>query len=194
MVVAALTASLIVSASPPQTADATVVSSLWSCEATVNGNETRGRLYQVAFAGGVQSLYSYVEVSPGVWDLTLEATYAVPSGKALNALSLTPSGEMFAVLQVDGSTQNRESELVRVLPPSQQGGQGLYQSLGSYGAVTRADRAVNAGAYVEIGGVGHLLMSNNGKNINSGLYNLSTGSWSPFQVNGAGPVLSLIHI
>ena len=176
----------IVSAEPTKVA-ATAMSTTWSCAENVDGG-SRGRLYQSVSGGGSLSLYSYSGGSGGTWDLDLQATFSLPSGKTINALSLTPSGQMYGVLQIDGSASDREHQLVRLYPPASVGGSGSYQVVASYQHVNRTDKSINAGAYIEIGNEGYLLMSNNGGGINAALYNLSTGEWFDYDMNGQGVV------
>ena len=179
----------IVSVESPK-ASATAMSTTWSCTEQVVGG-SRGRLYQSVSGGGSLSLYSYSGGSSASWDLDLQATFSLPAGKTINALSLTPSGQMFGVLQIDGSASDREQQLVRLYPPASVGGSGSYEVIASYQHLSRTDKAVNAGAYIEIGNEGFLLMSNNGGGINAALYNLTTGVWSDYVMNGQGKVKDL---
>jgi len=145
--------SVFVMSARPQGASATAMSTAWSCAENVHGG-SRGRLYQSVSGGGSLSLYSYSGGSGGTWDLDLQATVSLPAGKTINALSLTPSGQMFGVLQTDGNASDRGHELVRLYPPSSVGGTGTYQVVGAYHHRNRTDKSVNAGAYIEIGGEG----------------------------------------
>ena len=179
--------SVFVVSAEPRKAAATAMSTTWSCTEQVTGG-TRGRLYQSVSGGGSLSLYSYSAGSGTTWDLDLQATFSLPAGKTINALSLTPSGQMYGVLQIDGSASDKEHELVRLYPPSSVGGSGSYQVIADNQHVNRTNKSINAGAYIEIGNEGYLLMSNNGGGINAALYNLSTGVWSDYAMNGQGVV------
>ena len=123
--------SVFIVSAEPRKAAATAMSTTWSCAENVDGG-SRGRLYQSVSGGGSLSLYSYSGGSGGTWDLDLQATFSLPSGKTINALSLTPSGQMYGVLQIDGSASDREHQLVRLYPPASVGGSGSYQVVASY--------------------------------------------------------------
>ena len=110
---------------------ASSLSTTWSCTEQVAGG-TRGRLYQSVSGGGSLSLYSFAGGESASWSLDLQGTYSLPAGKTINALSLTPSGEMYGVLQIDGGSPDREHQLVRIYPPPTVGGAGSYEIIGPY--------------------------------------------------------------
>ena len=170
-----------------QKVEASSLSTTWSCTEQVAGG-TRGRLYQSVSGGGSLSLYSFAGGESASWSLDLQGTYSLPAGKTINALSLTPSGEMYGVLQIDGGSPDREHQLVRIYPPPTVGGTGSYEIIGPYQYLSNTSKAVNAGAYIEIANEGFLLMARNGGGTNAALYNLGTGVWSDYNVSGQGTV------
>ena len=70
---------------------------------------------------------------------------------------------------------------------AQQGRQGSSQSLGANGAITKTKKAVNAGPR-STSVVSATCDVEQREEHQLGLYDLSTGAWSTFEVNCAGPV------
>ena len=179
MLLAGLLLAGTVACSDTRVRNAANVGGTWACD-----DGQRGLLYQVArVKNGETHVYKYVKNEGGnpLWDDVLVAKVTnVPDGFVLNALSMTPQGVMYAVLSSNGGTSDRY-DLVRIDPPQSGSTTTTYTKIADY-PVTRNDKSVNSGTYIEIGGVPYLAMGNNTSPINSKLFNLNTqkfdnGAW-----------------
>ena len=172
------------------------VPAAWSCN-----NGSFGMFYQVAKADNAIGIYRYTKKvdaagDPVVgsdgkpqWESGIIATVeGIPSQHVLNALSLTPSGVMYAVLTPDGSAPNPRHELVRINPPANGSNTVTYDKIADY-PTTNASRSVNSGTYVEVGGNPLLLMGFNTKPINSKAYDLNSNTFSSWITSKQGSVV-----
>ena len=94
---------------------------------------------------------------------------------------MTPAGDMYAVLHGG----NPEHRLVKFNAPATVGGVASYEVVANFPSESTS-KAVNFSSYVEINGDPYLAMSNNGKNTNDELYNVTTGVFSDWNIVNAG--------
>ena len=94
---------------------------------------------------------------------------------------MTPAGDMYAVLHGG----NPEHKLVRFNAPATVGGVASYDVVANFPS-SNTSKAVTSASYVEINGDPYLAMSNNGKNINDELYNVTTGVFSDWNIVNNG--------
>ena len=153
----------------------------WSCTRDLGDGTQQGILYQIVYNNGQNILYSYSEDESGTWSLDQEATFSLPSGQYFNALVMTPAGDMYAVLH-EGNPQH---QLVKFNAPATVGGVASYDVVANF-PTESTSKAVNFSSYVEINGDPYLAMSNNGKNTNDELYNVTTGVFSDWNIVNAG--------
>ena len=153
----------------------------WSCTRDLGDGTQQGILYQIVYNNGQNILYSYSEDGSGAWSLDQEATFSLSNNKYFNALVMTPAGDMYAVLHGG----NPEHKLVRFNAPATVGGVASYDVVANFPS-SNTSKAVNSASYVEINGDPYLAMSNNGKNINDELYNVTTGVFSDWNIVNNG--------
>ena len=153
----------------------------WSCTRDLGDGTQQGILYQIVYNNGQNILYSYSEDESGAWSLDQEATFSLSSGQFFNALVMTPAGDMYAVLHGG----NPEHQLVKFNAPATVGGVASYDVVANFPSESTS-KAVNFSSYVEINGDPYLAMSNNGKNTNDELYNVTTGVFSDWNIVNAG--------
>ncbi len=154
----------------------------WSCTRDLGDGTQQGILYQIVYNNGQNILYSYSEDGSGTWSLDQEATFSLSSGEFFNALVMTPAGDMYAVLH---RNSNPHHQLVKFNAPATVGGVASYDVVANFPSESTS-KAVNFSSYVEINGDPYLAMSNNGKNINDELYNVTTGVFSDWNIVNAG--------
>ena len=154
----------------------------WSCTRDLGDGTQQGILYQIVYNNGQNILYSYSEDESGAWSLDQEATFSLSSGQFFNALVMTPAGDMYAVLHRNSNPDHR---LVKFNAPATVGGVASYDVVANFPSESTS-KAVNFSSYVEINGDPYLAMSNNGKNTNDELYNVTTGVFSDWNIVNAG--------
>jgi uncharacterized repeat protein (TIGR02543 family) len=139
-------------------------------------------LYQIVYNNGQNILYSYSDDGSGAWSLDQEATFSPSSGQFFNGLVMTPAGDMYAILH---RNSNPHHQLVEFNAPATIGGAATYTVVDDY-PTESSGKAVNSASYVEINGDPYLAMSNNGKNTNDFLYNVTTGVFSDWNIVNNG--------
>ena len=180
-----LIAAALATVSPARAQDDPLVeaqSGEWSCTRDLGDGTQQGILYQIVYNNGQNILYSYSEDGSGAWSLDQEATFSLSSGQFFNALVMTPAGDMYAVLHRNSNPYHR---LVKFNAPATVGGVASYDVVTNFPSESTS-KAVNFSSYVEINGDPYLAMSNNGKNTNDELYNVTTGVFTDWNIVNNG--------